>query len=163
MSTKPGATTQPSASIVSVAAASRSRPTATTRPSRTPTSAVYAGSPVPSTTVPPRTRRSSSGMRDHVRFGAALVAVVDAIDARRVGADDLALPLGRQLSDALHELVDHAGILGVGVREVAGPDQVVLAREVGHRAHRALAGIEADHAVAPEVLARREAERRGER
>ena len=42
------------------------------------------------------------------------------------------------------QLVDDAGILRVAVREVAGPDEVVRAREVGHRAHRALARVEAD-------------------
>src|SRR6188472_2985535 len=135
MSTKPGATTQPSASIVPVAATSPSRPTAATRPSRTPMSAVYAGRPEPSTTEPPRTTRSSSGIGNTL-----LVLVLDAVDARRVRADDLALPLRRQVLDALHELVDHTRVLGVGVREVAGPDEVVLAREIGHRAHRALAG-----------------------
>src|SRR6478752_3832942 len=163
MSTKPGATTQPSASMVCVATASPSRPIATTRPSRTPTSAVYAGNPDPSTTVPPRTSRSSSGMHVLCLSSAQLVLVLDAVDARRVRADDLALPLRGEVLDPLHELVDDPRVLGVGVREVARPDEVVLAREVGHRAHRALTRIEADHAVAAEVLARREAERRAER
>src|SRR5215203_3234218 len=162
MSTKPGATTHPSASIVFVAATSPRRPTAATRPSRTPTSAVYAGRPDPSTTVPPRTSRSRSGV-DTARCGTALVEVLDSVDARRVGADDLALPLVGQILDPLHELVDDARILGVGVREVARPDEIVLAGEVGHRAHRPLTRIEADHAVASEVLARREAERCSER
>src|SRR3954454_3059366 len=93
MSTKPGATTHPSASMVCAAATSPSRPTATIRPSRTPRSAVYAGSPEPSTTVPARTSRSSSGMHVLRLSGALLVLVVDAIDARRVGTDDLALSL----------------------------------------------------------------------
>src|SRR5512143_1209941 len=102
MSTKPGATTQPSASIVSSAAVSPRRPTATTWPSRTPMSAVYAGSPDPSTTVPPRTSRSSSGMRDAL-CSALLVLVFDPVDARGVGADDLALPLGGEVLDPLQE------------------------------------------------------------
>src|SRR5215207_6151731 len=162
MSTNPGATTHPLASMVRVAAASPSRPTAATRPSRTPTSAVYAGSPEPSTTVPPRTSRSSSGTGETALFGTVVVLVFDAVDPCRVRTDDLALSLRWDVLDALHELVDHARVLGVGVREVARPDEVVLAREVGHRAHGALAGVEADHTVAPEVLARREAERRRE-
>src|SRR3954467_5819025 len=163
MSTNPGATTQPSASMVSVAVTSPRRPTAVTRPSRTPTSAVNAGSPEPSTTVPPRTTRSRSGIREPAPVRTERVLVLDAVDARRVGTEDLALAFGGQLLDPLHELVDHTRVLRVGVREVARPDQIVLARQVGHRTHRALAGIEADHAVAPEVLARREAQRRGER
>src|SRR5689334_1880607 len=163
MSTKPGATTHPSALMVRVAVACPRRPTATTRPSRTPTSAVYAGSPEPSTTVPPRTSTSSSGMHVLLLRRALLVLVLDAVDARGVRTDDLALPFGGEVLDPFHELVDDAGVLGVGVREVARPDQVVLAGEVRHRTHRALAGIEADHAVAAEVLARCEAERRGER
>src|SRR4051812_2220705 len=154
MSTKPGATMQPSASMVRAAAASASRPTAATRPSRTPTSAVYAGSPEPSTTVPPRTSRSSSGIGKTARSRTALVLILDAVDPRRVPAEDLALAFRGEVLDALHELVDHARVLGVGVREVARPDEVVLTREIGHRAHGALAGVEADHAVATEVLAR---------
>src|SRR5262245_718631 len=124
MSTKPGATTQPSASSVRSAVASCRRPTAATRPSRTPTSAVYAGSPVPSTTLPPRTSRSRSGIGGRRLDGTQRVLVLDAVHARRVGADDLALPLVGEVLDPLHELVDDAGVLGVGVREVAGPDEV---------------------------------------
>src|SRR5689334_728163 len=97
MSTNPGATTQPSASIVRDAATSPSRPTAATRPLRTPTSAVYAGSPEPSTTVPPRRSRSSSGIGEPALVSTALVLVLDAVDARGVGADDLALPLRGQV------------------------------------------------------------------
>src|SRR6476660_3572085 len=156
MSTKPGATTQPSASMVWVAADAPSRPTAVIRPSRTPTSAENAGRPEPSMTVPPRTRRSSSGMRE-----ALLVTLLERVDTRRVLADDLALARVRQVLDVLEQLVDHPRILRVGVRKVAGPDEVVLAREVGHRPHRSLSRIEADDAVPPEVLARSEAQLRG--
>jgi hypothetical protein len=53
MSTKPGATTLPSASIVRVAFSSMS-PIYAIRPSLIPTSAIRPGAPVPSTTVPPR-------------------------------------------------------------------------------------------------------------
>src|SRR3989442_15605761 len=113
--------------MVWAAAGSPSRPTAATRPSRTATSAVNAGSPGPSTTVPPRTRRSRSGMKD-----ALLVAVLDLVDAGRVLADDLAPARLRQVLHVLQQFVDHARVLGVGVGEVAGPDQVVLAGEVGH-------------------------------
>lgn len=56
-STKPGATTCPSASITS-RAASRMRPIAATRPPMTPTSARYLGSPDPSTTTPSLITRS---------------------------------------------------------------------------------------------------------
>src|SRR4051812_16465932 len=163
MSTKPGATTLPSASITRPARVLPRRPIPTMRPSRTPTSAVNAGRPDPSTTVPPRIRTSSSGTRGTVHLDAVLVALLDAVHLRRVRTHDLALLLGGQLRDVFEELVDDPGELRVGVWEVAGPDEVVLARELGHRAHRALTGIEADHAIAPEVLARCQFERRGER
>src|SRR5690349_11039919 len=54
----PGATTSPSASIVSCASSATS-PTATIRPSRIPTSARREAAPVPSTTVPPLITQSS--------------------------------------------------------------------------------------------------------
>src|SRR4051812_15987192 len=58
MSTKPGVTRAPSASISRSPRSSMS-PTATTLPPATPTSAVRGGAPVPSTTVPPRMISSS--------------------------------------------------------------------------------------------------------
>src|SRR3981081_1492232 len=60
MSTKPGLTTCPDASMV-VAARPGTSPTATIRPSRTPTSPSNPGRPVPSTTKPSRITRSYSG------------------------------------------------------------------------------------------------------
>src|SRR5688500_13934117 len=139
MSTKPGATTHPSASTTRAAFAPPARPTATMRPAAIATSAVYGGSPLPSTTVPARINRARSGTACSLP-----VTVLDAVHACGVGAEDLALPLGRQSFHMLHQFVDDTGVLRVGVREVAGPDQIVLARELRHRAHRALAGIEAD-------------------
>src|SRR3954453_5997539 len=62
MSTQPGVTSRPVASISSVpagTAASTSVPTATTRPSTMATSPTKAGAPVPSTMVPLRTTRSA--------------------------------------------------------------------------------------------------------
>jgi len=53
MSTKPGVTSRPSASIVR-AVESSTRPTSVITPLLIATSAVRAGAPVPSTTVPPR-------------------------------------------------------------------------------------------------------------
>src|SRR3954452_11009037 len=61
MSTNPGVTSRPSASIVRLAVPS-TRPSSVTTPPLTATSAVLAGAPVPSTTVPPRITRSCSGM-----------------------------------------------------------------------------------------------------
>ncbi len=58
MSTHPGVTSRPSASMVWRAAAPPRSPTSVMRPSSTATSAVRAGAPVPSTTVPPVTTRS---------------------------------------------------------------------------------------------------------
>ena len=52
MSTNPGVTMRPSASIVSVAGSSMDSAIRTMRPSFTATSALRAGAPVPSTTVP---------------------------------------------------------------------------------------------------------------
>src|SRR5215510_4357225 len=113
MSTKPGATTHPSASMTRSAPVSGMRPTATMTPSCTAMSAVYAGSPLPSTTVPARTSRSISDIGR-----ALLVAVLDVVDARRVRADDLAPAFGRQRVDMFHELVDHARVLRIRMREV---------------------------------------------
>src|ERR1700680_2506034 len=48
-------------------------------------------------------------------------AVLDAVHARRVGPEDLPLPGRGHILHVLHQLVDDAGILGIGVREVAGP------------------------------------------
>src|SRR5262245_56468351 len=59
MSTKPGVTTRPPASMVR-AASSSTPPRATTRPSRMPTSARRRGAPVPSTTLPPTIFTSST-------------------------------------------------------------------------------------------------------
>src|ERR1700738_806176 len=101
MSTNPGATTQPSASTVCVAAALPSRPAGAIRPPRTATSAVNAGNPEPSTTVPPRTRRSRSGTRRTL-----LVAVLDLVDACRVLTDDLALARFRQVLHVLQEVAE---------------------------------------------------------
>src|ERR1700757_2717849 len=66
MSTKPGATTAPSASMVR-SDRSVMLPISTTQPSLTPMSARYLGAPLPSTTVPPFTTRSS--MRPLPTFG----------------------------------------------------------------------------------------------
>ncbi len=57
MSTNPGVTAKPSASIF-CRAGPDARPTSTIRPSTTATSAVSAGPPVPSTTVPPVINKS---------------------------------------------------------------------------------------------------------
>src|SRR2546429_6964800 len=59
MSTNPGATTRPDASIVRVAGSSIS-PMATMRPSRIPTSARRRAVPVPSMTLPPAIFTSST-------------------------------------------------------------------------------------------------------
>src|SRR5688572_10909943 len=61
MSTHPGVTTRPSASMVRRAAAPRRAPTEVMRPRSTATSAVRDGAPVPSTRVPPEMRRSCTG------------------------------------------------------------------------------------------------------
>ena len=57
-----------------------------------------------------------------------------------------------QVVVVLAQLVDHAGVLGVAVREVGRPDEAVGADERAERARRALAGVEADPALPPEVL-----------
>src|SRR5579884_3720795 len=66
MSTNPGVTRHPSASISREPVPSTrpfpAVPTATTTPSLTATSAVRAGAPVPSTPFPPRTTRSYSAI-----------------------------------------------------------------------------------------------------
>src|ERR1700677_4082774 len=59
MSTKPGHTPDPAASMVR-AATSGTSPKATIRPLDMPTSPIMAGAPVPSTTMAPRSARSST-------------------------------------------------------------------------------------------------------
>ena len=61
MSTKPGVTSLPVASMVSRASPGTS-PTMLMRPSSMATSARRAGAPVPSITLPPRMRRSCMGL-----------------------------------------------------------------------------------------------------
>src|SRR5689334_20215919 len=59
MSTNPGQTKRPPASITRAAGSAPSRPTAATRPSAIPTSAPNHGLPAPSITRPPRISTSS--------------------------------------------------------------------------------------------------------
>src|SRR5687768_18060688 len=107
-------------------------------PSRTPTSAVRAGAPVPSTTVPPRTIRSRSG--------------VNAVKRERVEPVQALASVIGQLLVVLAELVDHARILRVVVREVGGPDVAIGANELRERTWCSLTGVEADPALPLEVL-----------
>ncbi len=60
MSMKPGHTTWPVASIVSLRSAAAKSPTASIRPSAIATSARYAAAPVPSITDPPATTFSNA-------------------------------------------------------------------------------------------------------
>src|SRR5437660_2596334 len=60
MSTKPGATTRPVASMTSDASPSTDRPTAAITPSLIATSPTNVGRPVPSTMVPPVIFRSNT-------------------------------------------------------------------------------------------------------
>src|SRR3954454_13365842 len=79
MSTKPGATTHPVASMTSVASPSTCSPTATITPRSIATSPTKAGRPVPSTMVPPvifssniaRAYRAVSATRDAVSSSVA--------------------------------------------------------------------------------------------
>src|SRR5262245_45279173 len=104
MSMKPGATTQPVASLVRTARAATS-PTATIRSPRMATSPGAPGAPLPSTTVPPRIRRSQSiGPRD--------VVVQDEVPCRL-----------RQRGRVLAQHVLRPGPGGVAVREIVRPHQ----------------------------------------
>src|SRR3954451_12367717 len=95
MSTKPGVTSAPSASMVRRAAPSTA-PTSVTRPSVIATSAVRAGAPVPSTTVPPRITRSCTS------------CPLQAFDDRHVGlAPTLAHGLQAVAAARALELVEH--------------------------------------------------------
>src|SRR5262245_21188710 len=140
MSTKPGVTRRPSASIVRVASSSIA-PMPATRPSRIATSAVRAVAPVPSTTVPPLMSRSSIVLR----------RVRDAVEVERVEAvERLSRGVG-QLVVVLTQLIDHAGVLRVVVREVGRPDVAVDTDQWRERTRGALAGVEADPALALEI------------
>src|SRR3954463_4128703 len=125
----------PSASMTRVARSS-TRPTAAIFPSRMATSAVRAGAPVPSTTVPPRITRSNG----------------DVIHLTRVEAVQRATVCVGQVVVVLSQLVDHAGVLRVVVREVRGPDHPVGADQRSEHPRRALTRIEADPALPLEVL-----------
>ena len=102
MSTKPGVTSRPSASIVRAAVAS-TLPTSVMTPSSIATSAVRAGAPVPSTTVPPR---MTSGVPAH--------AVAPFCPAR--------FPQGREQL-AREQLLRRAPVLTVGPEARAGDDE----------------------------------------
>src|SRR5436190_23923335 len=152
MSMKPGVTRSPSASIVCVAAAS-TRPMAATLPSAIATSAVRAGAPLPSTTLPPVIRRSNtwrSEGRDR-----------DPVHVERVEPEERSTGVVGQIAVVLAQFVDHARILSVVVREVRGPDEAVVAGDRAERAGGALTGVEADPALALEVVLGVERHRRG--
>src|SRR5688572_21021958 len=118
MSTKPGVTRSPSASMVRAAVpAGRSgpSPTATITPPRTATSAGRAGAPVPSSTAPPFTSRSKS-----VTWFPLWSRLVRAVPAE-CGQD-----LGGE------EALGGAGLVAVGPEGGAGDDEALDA-EVGQR------------------------------
>src|SRR5579883_2837931 len=119
MSTKPGATTSPPASMVR-AAGSSVGPIEAMRPSRTPTSARRAGPPVPSTTVPPRMRRSSTD-----RFLPLCRGQGMAEQAGRVQVGHGGHLVGRQAVEAPGEELLGVGPARVGVRVVALHHDVV--------------------------------------
>src|SRR3954470_11684452 len=81
MSTQPGVTSRPAASISS-SPAGRSRPTSVMRPPSTAMSATYAGAPVPSTTVP--LRITSSAMADPLVRPVPRACCAWALDAKAV-------------------------------------------------------------------------------
>src|SRR3954449_12558464 len=118
------------------AALSSTWPTAAMRPSRMATSAVRAGAPVPSTTVPPRIRRSHCEVIHLAR--------VEPVQGTTVG-------FGKAVV-VLPELVDHAGIFRIVVREVRRPDHAIGADQRAEHGRGALPGIEADPALPLEVL-----------
>src|SRR5690242_20216574 len=150
MSTKPGVTRRPPASITrraSRADAPRS-PTSTIRPPSTATSARRAGAPEPSTTVPPRISRSMSA------------SPVEAVQRERVRAVEAETRVVGKRRVVLAQLVDDARVLRVAVRKVGRPDEPVGAAQRTQRADGALAGIEADPALSAEVLGRLHRQRR---
>src|SRR5215203_2725882 len=125
MSTKPGATTHPVASMTSVASPSTCSPTATMTPSCIATSPTNPGRPVPSTTMPPVILRSNiprayrRGRRIVTRTasGRALDVVVE-VELPRVRAQ-------AQCVDLVLALVLHPRLDDVGGEHAAG-EQVLV-------------------------------------
>src|SRR6266542_4293833 len=109
MSTNPGETTRPDASIVRDAGSSISS-TATTRPSRMPTSARRRAAPVPSTTLPPAIFTSSmvatfrcvpQGPNSSLRDASWKSEQLGGLVGRRDGATDVL----RERDRVTHELL----------------------------------------------------------
>src|SRR5690349_24909696 len=125
MSTNPGVTRRPSASI-SRSAEPSTRPTSVTMPSSIATSAVRAGAPVPSTTVPPRMITSCSLM-----FSAPVAPGDGPLGPRLPLAWRLARSCsclsecGEQLAG--HELFRRLSVVAVGVEARAGDDEALEA------------------------------------
>src|SRR3954454_16038389 len=123
MSTKPGATTAPSASI-SRAPRPPTRPTSVIRPPVIAMSAVRRGPPVPSTTVPPRITTSCSGMGRTFQVQYTDTAKLAGERLRRV-VPDHARALGAELHvhaqvapvEQPHELLVVGADRGIGQHE----------------------------------------------
>src|SRR5829696_5143079 len=92
MSTKPGVTSKPLASITVAPVASSCRPTSATTPSTMRTSPIVAGVPVPSATRPLRmTRAVVVGMPAVSQFGCHHLDVAEAFAWGLLGASSLVL------------------------------------------------------------------------
>ena len=72
----------------------------------------------------------------------------EAVQLERVEPEEAGAGVVGQVAVVLAELVDHARVLRVVVREVGGPDEAIGADDRSERAGRALARVEADPALA---------------
>src|SRR5262245_20999171 len=109
MSTTPGATTCPSASMTSSASRPMS-PIAAIFPSRIPTSARRRGAPVPSTTSPPSIRTSKSLTRSS--------GDLDAVQLDRVVAEHASLRALVEADERVSQTGPRLGVQARGVRVV---------------------------------------------
>ena len=147
MSTKPGVTSKPSASMRSRAALASTRPTSDDLSVR---DRDVGG-----------TRRRAGAVDD----GAAgddeieIAALTTSTSRPRCAPNNPARASSSMSLGVLAQLVDDTGILRVGVREVGRPRDAIGADQRPQQRRGALAGIEADPALALEVLAGRQRER----
>src|SRR6185503_4125855 len=99
-------------------------------------------------------RRARSWWNGPQLGGVLTARRLQAVEAPSGRARDLGLGLRRQRRDRVEELLHDTRDLGVRVRVVGGPQDLVGAEVLRGEGERDLVGIEADHALTGEELAR---------